>query len=57
MKEMGMLHVQRGFVIIYPLREVVRNFILIEKIARNKSILQHQSLNCTHANNTVQLKK
>ena len=39
MKEMGMLHVQRGFVIIYPLREVVRNFILIEKIARNKSIL------------------
>ena len=39
MKEKGMLHVQTGFVIIYPPQKVVWNFILIEKIARKKSIL------------------
>ena len=57
MKEKGMLHVQTGFVIICPPQKVVWNFILIEKIARKKSILEHQSLNCVRADNAMQLKK
>ena len=57
MKETGVLHVPTGFVIIYPPRKVVWNIILIEKIASKKSILQHRSLNCTCADNAMQLKK
>ena len=57
MKETGMVHVQTGFVIRYPPRRIVWNFILMEKIAPKKSILQHQSLNCACADNIVQLKK
>ena len=57
MKETGILYVQTGFVIIYPPRKDVWNIILIEKIARKKSILQHQSFNFACADNAMQLKK
>lgn len=46
-----------NIVVMYPPRKVVWDFILIQKIARKKSILiLHQSLTCARPNNAMQPK-